>query len=682
MPALPGSDRAVRKTGDRSHAVVATPVRSLSTPSTPFRFSLPAHSPMRATTLGLLLLAGSVTAQETPLPIPADGNPLASTDERLFPFPSRFYQRPDPTAPSGVRSAYPADIVATSGVAPAVDFATFNFADGHPPAAPLLVHFGIDVAERFLIDQHNTSESLRADSPIALFDLDTGERVPVLTEMDQNLRSERTRGRHALIIRPMQPMAMGHRHVAVLTTALRDADDQTIPVPPGFQALRDRVATQHETLESARSDYEELFGFLDDQGYRRDQLLLAFDFMVASRDVVLGGILSMREQALAQAARAPLAFEIDKVEREPNGNVDLLVEGRFEVPSFLDDDNSIERRPDGSAVMQGDTQWFPFTMVVPPNVRDRGKLPLVLFGHGIFGSGRRYLAGRLGRESIQPIAHRAGAVVVATDFIGLSRGDRGLLAGELLRDLNRIHVMTDRLQQSLINNLVLVETVLGALQRDPKLGLGRQPFLDPKKVFYYGVSLGGTQGISLVALSKRITRAFLAVPGGAWGTMLSRSIVFRPFKSLLDQFYPDPLLQQTFVSLMQSRFDGCDGVNLGPLVQRNPLPGSPTDRRVVLFEAIGDCQVPNIATRIVARAMGIRQLAPVVEPVFGLEQILGPTTEPVLVQLLMKSRVASYRPPETNVLPSEDNGTHSRSVRLETAVEQMITLMLRGVAGG
>ena len=48
----------------------------------------------------------------------------------------------------------------------------------------------------------------------------------------------------------------------------------------------------------------------------------------------------------------------------------------------------------------------------------------------------------------------------------------------------------------------------------------------------------------------------------------------------------------------------------------------------------------------------------------------------------MKSRVASYRPPETNVLPSEDNGTHSRSVRLETAVEQMITLMLRGVAGG
>jgi len=636
---------------------------------------------MRFSILGLLLVASHVPAQDPSLAIPTDGNPFASTDELLFPFPSRFFQREDPTAPSGVRSAYPTDALETPRGARPVDFAAFNFSDGHAPSAPLLVHFGVDVAERFLTDQRNTKRSLRRGAAIALFDLETGDRIPVLTEMDQNLRSERTAGRHALIIRPMEPMAMGHRHLAVLTDELRDADGQVIPTPPGFLALRDGAPTQNEALEAARADYEEFFGFLGRRGYPRDRLLLAFDFMVASRDVVLGGILSMRDQALAHASQKQLAFDIEKVEHRPNENVELLVEGRFEAPSFLDDSNSIARRPDGSAIFKNETSWHPFTMVVPPDVRKRKKLPVVLFGHGIFGSGRRYLAGRLGQRSIQPIARRAGAVVVATDFIGLSRDDKSLLASELLRDLNRLNVMTDRLQQSLINNLVLVETVLGELQRDPQLGLDQRPFLDTKKVFYYGVSLGGTQGISLVALSKRITRAFLAVPGGAWGTMLSRSIVFKPFKALLDQFYPDPLLQQTFVSLMQSRFDGCDGVNLGPLVKREPLPGSPADRRVVLFEAIGDCQVPNLATRIVARAMGIGQLAPAVEPVFGLKPVSGPTTQSVLVQILMKGRVDGYRPPENNTLPTKDNGTHSKSVQLDTAMEQMIDLMLRGVAG-
>ena len=34
------------------------------------------------------------------------------------------------------------------------------------------------------------------------------------------------------------------------------------------------------------------------------------------------------------------------------------------------------------------------------------------------------------------------------------------------------------------------------------------------------------------------------------------------------------------------------------------LPDAPRDRRIVLQEAIGDCQVPNLSTRMLARAFG------------------------------------------------------------------------------
>jgi hypothetical protein len=180
-----------------------------------------------------------------------------------------------------------------------------------------------------------------------------------------------------------------------------------------------------------------------------------------------------------------------------------------------------------------------------------------------------------------------------------------------------------------------------------------------------------------VSISPRITRAILAVPGGAWSSLLTRSIVYSPFKPLVDLDYPDPVLQTTFIAMVQTRFDGSDGINVGQLMFERPLPGAP-ERRVVFQEAIGDCQVPNLATRMLARAVGLRQLEPFVEPVFGLDSVAGPTTEPVLHQIAMPAQLADYTPPSDNTLPTEDNGTHSLSVALPTSIEQVVDLLTTG----
>lgn len=629
---------------------------------------------LRRALLSLALIAPSAVAQRAE--IPAEGNPLASTDETLFPFPSRFCQVADPTAPSGFRMALPQRPFDVRGAARNVDFSRFNFADGQSPTAPLLVHFGVDVDPAQLTGQDDPSPTLVPDAPIALFDMVSGERVPLMTEMNRDLRRPSNEGRHALILRPMAPMAMGHRHVAVLTTALRDVDAAAIPTPPGFLALRDRVATQNAQLEAARDDYERTFAFLEEHGYPRARLLLAFDFMVASRDIVLGGVLSMRENALAYAREHDLGVTIEEVERDVDENTALLVRGTFEVPLYLDDNNALPRGPDGRVAAATQTAWYPFTLALPPQIHDGKPLSLCLFGHGIFGSGRRYLAGGLGRARIRPFAKRTASAVIATDFIGMSRGDRDLIKNEIMRDLNRTHVITDRLQQSLINNVILVESALKTLQHRAELGFDGRPLFDGERVYYYGVSLGGTQGTGVAALSPRIRRALLAVPGGAWSTMMTRSIVFKPLKVLVDALYPDPLLQQTYMSLMQSRFDGCDATNLGRLLRKEPLADAPSDRRVILMEAIGDCQVPNIATRIVARAIDAVQIEPRIEPVWGVEPAAASTPAALaLAQVGMPERLARYRPPSENVLPAQDNGIHSQSVHLDEAAALLLRLI-------
>src|SRR5262249_6592482 len=161
-----------------------------------------------------------------------------------------------------------------------------------------------------------------------------------------------------------------------------------------------------------------------------------------------------------------------------------------------------------------------------------------------------------------------------------------------------------------------------------------------------------------VSVSNRISRAVLAVPGGSWSNLLARSFVYTSIKAVLDPMYPDPLLQQEFVDLLQSRFDPTDPANLGTLLLRHPLPDAPAGRVVALQEAIGDCQVPNLTTEILARTLGVHQLTPALHPIWGVDAVTGPTTNSVVAQFALTQDLMNYTPPDTDVLPTMDNGVH------------------------
>lgn len=613
----------------------------------------------------------------TPVASPSTCNPLAVTAECLPPFPNDFLTREDPTTPTRHRLALPqGSLVVPMGSAP-FDMAAFNRADGWPTSEPLVVHFGVALRASDLVDIRHPEQSVDPMSAIAVFDMTTGRRVPFLAEMDPTARDP---ARAALTIRTLEPLSFGTRHVIAIRRSARSAANAELPASPGFVALRDNTPSTDPRIEAARARYEEVFAFLTRNGYARADLQLAWDWTTASRQHVLGPILSMRDEVFRRSGMAGgIPYTIDRVQNDPNSNTARIVYGTFTPPNFLREDNTLAFAADGSVTAQTEARSYPFTMVIPARARRDGQpLPLVVFGHGVFGRGEDYLTGDIGVRSIQPLAEQVGGVVVATNWIGLSGDDQALIVSQVVPNINRVTLVTDRLAQSLANNLSLIELSVGAMGRDPMVRLGAGNVIDPTRVYYYGVSLGGIQGSSLLSVSRHITRAIVAVPGGSWSNILPRSIVYAPIKMFIDVRYPDPLLQSQFLSLLQTRFDHTDGINLATLAFRNPLPDAPRGRVVVLQEAIGDCQVPNISTRMLARAFGARQLTPAVEPIYGLTGVMAPTDGVAVAQYELPTNLRMYTPPDTAVVPTVDNNTHSDSVSLPSAIAQVRSVLETG----
>jgi hypothetical protein len=181
-----------------------------------------------------------------------------------------------------------------------------------------------------------------------------------------------------------------------------------------------------------------------------------------------------------------------------------------------------------------------------------------------------------------------------------------------------------------------------------------------------------------VSVSRNITRAIVAVPGASWSNLLARSYDYQQIGAAIGAMYPDELLQQEFITLLQSRFDPADPINLATLFQKNPLPNSPSSRTALIQESIDDCQVPNLTTEMLARAYGLSQVTPDLVPIYGLPTLTTPTTQNALSQFKITSDVDKYIPPITNVIPSEDNGAHFDLAFQAPALAEVVSLLTTG----
>jgi hypothetical protein len=120
----------------------------------------------------------------------------------------------------------------------------------------------------------------------------------------------------------------------------------------------------------------------------------------------------------------------------------------------------------------------------------------------------------------------------------------------------------------------------------------------------------------VLANSEVLEYGVLHVGGGGWATILERSSVWHELEGVAERALPDPLERQLALAMSQLLWDPVD-----PLTHIDDLAG----RSQLWQVAVGDEQLPNLASYALARSLELPLLDPAVYEVDGLELAVAPT---------------------------------------------------------
>ncbi len=143
--------------------------------------------------------------------------------------------------------------------------------------------------------------------------------------------------------------------------------------------------------------------------------------------------------------------------------------------------------------------------------------------------------------------------------------------------------------------------------------------VDPARLGYIGISLGGLMGPQLLALSDAYRVAVLGMPAGRMTQILSDDD--STFATILPSLVPREVPRNAYARIfpyVQTVVDAGDPGSWARHVQRERLVGAAPD--LFVFSVIGDNTVPNAGTRTLVRALEIPQMQPVLVAVDGVEQ--------------------------------------------------------------
>jgi hypothetical protein len=543
-----------------------------------------------------------------------------------FPFPSDFFTREDSSSPTGLR----VDLQDTFFMQTKPE--VFNRADGWSTGSTILFQLPGGTDTGFPTpDDAGMAHSLTAASKTVLLDAETGERIPHFAEEDKNATVLAER---ALTMRPVVTLKNARRYI-VAVRGVVDADGAVVSASEGFAALRDGTSSSDPAITSRRAKYDAIFATLETAGVARGDLQLAWDFTTASVENTTSWLLHMRDEALQLVRDQGVSYTItevrsadcgalggtfDCVELSSDWAEDVLhyVIGTFRAPNYMTQQaagGSLVMGEDGLPEINPDAPWHDqaFFMVIPHAAADQPR-PLIQYGHGLFGGGTE-----IETPHLRSFVNEYGYVIFSTSLDGMA-GDDGIWAGVTLAkspNVAALSPMFERLHQGMMQQILLMETVVTGFAADPDFG----DYLDPSARYYHGISQGGIMGAVYAAISPHVTRAALGVMGQPYSLLLFRSKDFTPFFTFMQLQIHDPRGWQLAISLAQMLWDRVEPNGYSHhLVAGNKLPDA-TVENVLLRSAPGDHQVSQLGAHVMARAMNAKALTTGVRPdgIFGIE---------------------------------------------------------------
>jgi len=547
-------------------------------------------------------------------------NPI-STDNCLLPWPSSFYLKKDTATATGWRVNYSSKALPVNHDGTQLTPTRHNLSDGFPVAAQPVVYFARGVAAANLPGMDKIADSITDKSPIWIFNMSTGKKVPFWAELDENGEKEEVK---PLILRPAQVLAFDTRHAIVVRTSLKDASGGAHTAPAPFKQVLDGGSITDPTLKAEAARLAPVITFLTGKGIKKADMVLAWDFHTASKAFVRGNLINMVKEARAKLPSSGPKFTITKAEDTTSDtNMMRYVLGKMTVPSFLVSDAGdamLKLDAKGKPVYRGDQQ-FEFRINIPRCAAKATKpLPILYYGLGLFSWPETDMDASFDRL----FPNKLCMITASTAWIGLSEKDLPYVITKIVtEDFSNLPIITDRLQQAHVNFHALVKLMQGDLLKDKSMLVNGKPIADGKERYYVGISNGGIQGVAFAALEPDISRFVFNVSGGFWSLMIQRSSNFVALGIMLEARYPKMLDRAILVSTSQHLWDLTDPASFASMLVTEPLTGHP--KKLIMYqESIEDDQVPTISTRSVARSMGIPQLTPNVAPIFGLTQKAGP----------------------------------------------------------
>jgi hypothetical protein len=611
-----------------------------------------------------------------PLPNPKTTPGCDPTDSAncMLPYPNDYFTRPDPSTPTGLRLDFKSGHMPTGKSGQSIFTDAYNLNDGFSPNNIMVARVpGLDTPEAFrandLVSQLNIGAYAASDQRVVLLDARTGQRVPIWAEIDMipgtpnphnNDAVQGTTADRTLLIHPAVSLEYGHRYIVALRD-LTTAAGTTIEPNEVFREYRDGIRTSNRQVEDHRPHMNQLFATLGEAGIARDDLYLAWDFTVASKENLTGPAVAMRNDAFAQlgdtdladgkvqghspdiqiTAETELATCPDDAPCE-NGESRYAfktVQGTITVPCYMNapgPDYSVSEadipcasgsrlnyapgtnRPVQAVDSHGDpvTWQAPFTCTIPragantPLEKTSGNKAIV-FGHGLMQS-------NLTTIRLAQFPGAMSGVTCGTDWTGLSADDLvkflALMIGK--GDLSLFPALPDRTVQGYVNALYLARALAASdgFAAEPEFQDSEgHPIFEvdqddtARDLVYYGISLGGINGGAATALAPDWKRASLAVPGMGFTTLLTRSSQFNRFLPPIYAAYPDPLQRSVGISILQILWDRGEP----SAYSRSIVDGLGTpSHRIVMQESFGDHQVTNIQTETLARTLGVTLRVP------------------------------------------------------------------------
>lgn len=572
-------------------------------------------------------------------PVRAAADPCDPIDPQhcLMPFPNDHFTVRDVSTTTGRRLALPLAGMPRNAAGKPMDPSDINRADGFSPGSMIFTRVpGLDSQQAFAqtgaVPITDVARSYEPDAPVLVIDADTGQRHLIWSEIDSNPPDPANR---TLIIRPARNFLEGHRYIVALRN-MKDAAGNTIEASATFRSYRDRVVPN---ARGRRAQMEDIFARLGAAGVERESLFLAWDFTVASADSLAGRMLSIRDRAFADLGDTDLgdltvqgdapAFRVTKVTENPEPRLARIVEGTVDVPCFLSGGancapgNRFVIGPGGEPLrtVPGKVEAN-FRCNIPRSATDGpGANPArpSLYGHGLFGS-----VGELNQGQLKELGNERNFVFCGTDWDGMSSEDLPVTAGLIIPDLSNFGMLADRVQQGMLNFLILGRAMVhpGGFSSDPAFQSDGEGVIDTTRLFYDGNSQGGIIGGALTAVAVDHERAVLGVPGMNYSTLLQRSSDFvgpTPLELAQDQStdygfstfvytaYPDERERQVVFAAMQLLWDRAEANGYAQHMTADPYPNTPA-HKVLMHVALGDHQVAPVTTEVEARTIGARVL--------------------------------------------------------------------------